>query len=47
MNILLILVPVSLSLGGLALVGFVWTLRRGQYDDLEGDAARALFEHDD
>ena len=47
MNVLLVLVPVSLSLGLLALVAFVWTLRKGQYDDLEGDAARALFENED
>lgn len=43
MNVLVILVPVSIGLGLLALVGFVWTLRADQYDDLEGDAARSLF----
>ncbi|WP_439154297.1 cbb3-type cytochrome oxidase assembly protein CcoS [Yoonia sp.] len=49
MNILFILVPVSLVLAGLALFGFVWTLRHSQYDDLDGDAARILLdtEYDD
>lgn len=42
MNVLVILVPCSLILGLGALVAFVWTLKAHQYDDLEGDAARAL-----
>lgn len=44
MNILFILVPVSLTLAGLALFGFLWSLRHNQYDDLEGDAARILLD---
>ncbi|MBT0957740.1 cbb3-type cytochrome oxidase assembly protein CcoS [Alphaproteobacteria bacterium KMM 3653] len=44
MNVLIILVPVSLTLAALALIGFIWTLRRDQYDDLEGDAWRILSE---
>lgn len=47
MNVLVILVPVSITLGLLALIGFVWTLRADQYEDLDGDAARALFNEDD
>ncbi|WP_147124433.1 cbb3-type cytochrome oxidase assembly protein CcoS [Shimia ponticola] len=47
MNVLLILVPCSLILGMLALVGFLWTLRADQYDDLEGDAQRMLLDTDD
>jgi cbb3-type cytochrome oxidase maturation protein len=31
-------------MGGLGLVLFLWTLRSGQYDDLEGAAERVLFE---
>lgn len=46
MNILLILVPASLILGGLALAGFIWTLRSSQYDDLQGDAHRMFIEDD-
>lgn len=42
MEILAILIPVSLFLGGLGLAGFYWTLRKGQYDDPEGDSRRIL-----
>ena len=41
---LILLVPVSLLLGGLGLLGFLWALRSRQYDDLEGAAARILFD---
>lgn len=36
------LIPAALSLGALGLAGFLWSLRSGQYDDLEGAAWRAL-----
>ena len=36
------LLPAALSLGLLALAGFVWALKSGQFDDLEGAAWRAL-----
>lgn len=39
---LTILIPVSLALGGLGLLAFFWALRRGQFDDPEGDAHRIL-----
>jgi cbb3-type cytochrome oxidase maturation protein len=42
MEILTILIPVSLFLGAVGLVAFVWTLRAGQYEDPEGDARRIL-----
>lgn len=45
MSILLYLLPIALMLGGLALLGFMWALRGGQFDDLEGAAGRIL--HDD
>ncbi len=44
MNVLFILVPVSLSLAGLGLLAFLWSLRARQYDDLDGDAWRILLE---
>ena len=47
MNILTILIPVALFLGLLGLVAFLWSLRSGQYDDLEGAAYRALFDDED
>ena len=42
MNILVVLVPMSLLLGGLGLFAFIWSLRANQYEDLAGDAARVL-----
>ncbi len=42
MNVLTYLIPVSLFLGGLGLLGFVYTLRSSQYDDPEGDSRRIL-----
>lgn len=36
------LVPVALGLGGLGLAAFLWSLRNGQFDDLEGAAWRAI-----
>lgn len=47
MNVLVILIPVSLTLGGLALVAFLWTLKSDQYSDMEGDAMRILDDADD
>lgn len=42
MNILLLLIPASLLLGGLGLAAFLWALRSGQFSDPDGDAARIL-----
>lgn len=42
MEILTILIPVSLFLGGLGLFAFFWTMKHRQYDDPEGDARRIL-----
>lgn len=39
---LAILIPVSLVLGGIGLVGFLWALRTRQFDDPQGDAHRIL-----
>ncbi len=44
MTILLFLIPFALFLGGLALAGFLWALRSGQFDDLDGAAQRILFD---
>lgn len=42
MNILVVLIPVSLGLGILGLIGFLYLLRNNQYEDPEGHAARVL-----
>jgi cbb3-type cytochrome oxidase maturation protein len=40
----LFLVPIAIGLGLAGLASFMWTLKNGQYDDLEGAAERILFE---
>jgi cbb3-type cytochrome oxidase maturation protein len=47
MNILLILIPAALFLGLGGLGCFLWALKSGQYDDLDGASYRALFEEDE
>lgn len=46
MNNLLFIIPVALFLGGLGLGAFLWSLKSGQYDDLEGASWRALEDED-
>lgn len=41
------LIPVALFLGLLGLAAFLWSLRSGQFDDLEGAAWRALDDEDE
>lgn len=47
MNALLFLIPLALLLGLGGLVAFLWALRSGQFDDLDGAAHRILFDDDD
>lgn len=44
MNTLLILIPVALFLGLLGLAAFLWAMRSGQFEDLEGAGHRILFD---
>ena len=46
MNILVYLVPMALALGLTGLGAFLWSLRSGQYDDLDGAALRMLSDDD-
>ena len=38
MAILLMLIPISLVLLGLAVAAFIWAVKRGQFDDLDTPA---------
>ena len=44
MDALVFLIPAALFLGLLGLAAFLWSLRTGQYDDLDGAAHRILLE---
>lgn len=46
MNVLVYLVPLALFLGLVGLAAFLWSLRSGQYEDLEGAAYRVLDDSD-
>ncbi len=46
MNIIIYLLPIALVLGLAGLVAFLWSLRAGQYEDLEGAALRILDDDD-
>ncbi|MBR1266370.1 cbb3-type cytochrome oxidase assembly protein CcoS [Bradyrhizobium sp. AUGA SZCCT0222] len=41
------LIPIALGIGLTALTAFMWSLKNGQYDDLEGAAERILHDETD
>lgn len=47
MNVVLILIPIALLLGLSGLAAFMWALRTGQFDDLDGAALRILEKDED
>ena len=47
MSALVYLIPVALALGLVGLAAFLWAMRSGQYDDLDGAAHRILFDDDE
>lgn len=46
MTVLVVLVPLALALGLAGLAAFLWSLRNGQYDDMDGAAVRILADDD-
>ncbi|MBM3271491.1 MAG: cbb3-type cytochrome oxidase assembly protein CcoS [Candidatus Sericytochromatia bacterium] len=44
MSIMLVILPATLFLAGLLVWFLHWTLSSGQYEDLEGAAARILYD---
>ncbi len=42
MSILLYMIPLAILLGLIGLVGFIWSLKSGQFEDLEGAGYRVL-----
>ena len=47
MEILYILIPLGLLVQGVAIWGFLWAVKTGQFDDMEGPAHRILMDDDD
>lgn len=47
MSVLIYLIPLALLLGLIGLGAFVWSLKSGQYDDLEGASQRILMDDDE
>ncbi|MEC4590147.1 MULTISPECIES: cbb3-type cytochrome oxidase assembly protein CcoS [Nitrospirillum] len=41
------LIPIALAMGAGGLGAFLWTLRNGQYEDMQGAAERILYQDDD
>jgi cbb3-type cytochrome oxidase maturation protein len=46
MNVLYLLIPLSIALVALGVWAFLWAIRSGQFDDLEGPAYRILMDDD-
>jgi cbb3-type cytochrome oxidase maturation protein len=46
MSALIFLIPAALGLGVLGLIGFLWALSSGQYDDLEAAGQSILLDDD-
>lgn len=47
MDILYLLIPIAVVVAVVAIGFFIWTVRSGQYDDMEGPAHRILMDDDD
>ncbi|OKH88692.1 MULTISPECIES: cbb3-type cytochrome oxidase assembly protein CcoS [Thalassospira] len=47
MSNLLLLIPIALFLGLMGLAAFLWALKSGQFDDMDGAANRILFDDDE
>ncbi|MFN4135764.1 MAG: cbb3-type cytochrome oxidase assembly protein CcoS [Novosphingobium sp.] len=47
MNGVAFMLPIALGMGLLGLAAFFWSLRGGQYGDLDGAAARILIDEDE
>lgn len=46
MNGLAFSIPIAIAMGLAALIAFLWALRSGQYEDMDGASQRILDEDD-
>ena len=47
MESLYLLIPVGIVVMLIAVIAFIFTIKSGQYDDLDGDSFRILMDDDD
>ena len=47
MEALYLLIPIALGVMVVVVIAFIYTVKSGQYDDLEGPAHRILMDDDD
>lgn len=47
MNAMAVLIPVGIVMGAFGLALFLWSLRTGQYEDMDGAAERILDDQDE
>jgi cbb3-type cytochrome oxidase maturation protein len=47
MTVLLYLIPIAVALGLAGLIAFLWALKSGQFEDLDGAAERILFDEEE
>jgi cbb3-type cytochrome oxidase maturation protein len=47
MDVIYSLIPGMMIFGVLLVVALVWAVRKGQYEDMEGNASRILLDDDD
>ncbi|MBK8443688.1 MAG: cbb3-type cytochrome oxidase assembly protein CcoS [Sphingobacteriales bacterium] len=45
MSVIIILLIVSICIAGGFLIGFLWSVKDGQFDDVEGPAKKILFDN--
>ncbi len=46
MSVIVILVIVGIIVAGMFLLGFIWAVKSGQYDDMYSPSVRLLFDDD-
>ena len=47
MDILYLLIPLGLLILGIAIAAFIWAVKSGQFEDMQGPAHRILMDDDD
>lgn len=47
MSVIYIVVPLAFVLAGGFLAAFLWSVRKGQFDDMDSPSVRMLFDEDD